>query len=67
VAPEARWSILHGTAKEQIDHVLASPTLFARLEMARFLNEELRDHTKIPPERLPTADSDHAPLVVRFG
>jgi endonuclease/exonuclease/phosphatase family metal-dependent hydrolase len=67
VAPNARGSIVHEGVREQIDHVLASPALFARLTAARFLNEELRDHTKIPPDALPTADSDHAPFVVWFG
>jgi endonuclease/exonuclease/phosphatase family metal-dependent hydrolase len=67
VAPEARGSIVVGGAREQIDHILASPALFARLESARFLNEELRDHGKIPREELPTVDSDHAPFVARFG
>jgi endonuclease/exonuclease/phosphatase family metal-dependent hydrolase len=66
-APEERWSIWHDGARHQIDHVLASPALHARLASARFLNAALRDHSRLLPTELPTVDSDHAALVVRFG
>ncbi len=68
VAPDLRYSTLHGGNRVQIDYVLATPILYARLGAAFFLNADLREH---PPAdsgcdaRL-TVDSDHAPLVVRF-
>jgi len=76
VEPGARFSSLHEGRACQIDHLLASVLLYARLETARFLNAELREHA---PGRgggndasddgveAPTVDSDHAPLVARFG
>ena len=68
-----RFSVLHDGRATQIDHVLASASLYARLEHAAFLNAGLRQH---PPVRgvhgeelraEPQVDSDHAPLVARFG
>jgi endonuclease/exonuclease/phosphatase family metal-dependent hydrolase len=72
VAREARFSVLHAGAPSQIDHVLASKSLYLGLRGARFLNAALRDHGAFDPtlassvEEAPTVDSDHAPLVVRF-
>jgi len=68
IASEARFSVLHGGAPSRIDHVLVTESLRARVVGARFLNAALRDHGDFDPEReeLPTADSDHAALVVRF-
>jgi endonuclease/exonuclease/phosphatase family metal-dependent hydrolase len=71
IEPAARFSILHEGRPEQVDHVLASTSLFERLESARFLNAALRDHG-MPGRRASeadamTVDSDHAALVVRFG
>ena len=65
----ARYSTLHEGRGVQIDHVLATPGLHARLVSARFLNEDLRDHGQLPEtgDEALTADSDHAPLVVRFA
>jgi endonuclease/exonuclease/phosphatase family metal-dependent hydrolase len=63
---EARWSILHRGAKEQLDHVLASQELASHVTEARFLNAGLRDHSLLDPS-ITTVDSDHAPLVVRFA
>jgi endonuclease/exonuclease/phosphatase family metal-dependent hydrolase len=64
VDPARRFSCFHGDSRVQIDHVLASESLRARLAGARFFNEHLRVHgsgdTLAP-------DSDHAPLLVRFG
>ena len=72
--PGARFSSLHDGRRTQIDHVLASASLYARLEDARFLNADLREHEPVideraggPPPPPPTIDSDHAPLVTRFG
>jgi endonuclease/exonuclease/phosphatase family metal-dependent hydrolase len=72
-APLARrFSILHDGEPAQIDHVLVTGNLYARLVEARFFNEELRPHAPVPivagaPVELGTIDSDHAPLVTRFG
>lgn len=80
IEPRARFSVRHDGRATQIDHVLASAPLYARLETAAFLNAELRQHPPAPrlgsgpqptdlgggdPE--PQTDSDHAPLVARFG
>jgi endonuclease/exonuclease/phosphatase family metal-dependent hydrolase len=73
VEARARFSSLHEGRACQIDHVLASALLYARLETARFLNAELREHAPVRDgdetsgEPAPTIDSDHAPLVARFG
>jgi len=69
VPPAERFSVLHRGSPSQIDHVLATASLHARLEGARFLNGQLRDHGPLPPDGqvAPTVDSDHAPLVVRFA
>ncbi len=68
-----RFSTLHGGHPMQIDHILVTSLLHARIVHARLLNDGLREHEPLPesgsgiePET-PTADSDHAPLVVRFG
>jgi endonuclease/exonuclease/phosphatase family metal-dependent hydrolase len=68
IEPAARFSVLHRGSAAQIDHVLVTENLHARLVGARFLNTELRDHGPFDPavEEAPTVDSDHAPLVVRF-
>jgi endonuclease/exonuclease/phosphatase family metal-dependent hydrolase len=72
----ARFSAMHDGRRTQIDHVLASAALFAHLQGARFLNAELREHAPVRPPAggasegdvgPPTVDSDHAPLVIRFG
>ena len=71
VPEEARFSILRYGAKQQIDHLLASPRLHARATRAAFLNEDLRDHSAFddhdPLDTDPVADSDHAALVVSFA
>ena len=67
------WQSLHEGRACQIDHVLASARLYARLETARFLNAELREHAPVRDgndaagEPAPTVDSDHAPLVVQLA
>jgi endonuclease/exonuclease/phosphatase family metal-dependent hydrolase len=74
--PERRFTTLHGGQRVQIDHVLATAGLHARVQAATFHNEALREHEPPPRgggapgeayEEAPTADSDHAPVVVRFG
>jgi endonuclease/exonuclease/phosphatase family metal-dependent hydrolase len=74
VDPAARFSTLHESRRSQIDHVLCTGAMRARLQDARFLNAELREHapvhgaTQAGDESVaPTVDSDHAPLVTRFG
>ncbi len=62
---EARVSTLHRGTPEQIDHVLATAGLHARLVSAHFQNEQLRDHP-FSPDEAPTVDSDHALLVARY-
>jgi endonuclease/exonuclease/phosphatase family metal-dependent hydrolase len=64
VDPARRFSCLHGDSRAQIDHVLASESLRALLVGARFFNDGLRVHD-VADALAP--DSDHAPLVVRFG
>jgi endonuclease/exonuclease/phosphatase family metal-dependent hydrolase len=66
--PEARrFSAMHDGRRAQIDHVLATASLYAHLREARFLNDELREHVFRDGEvEAPTIDSDHAPLVARF-
>jgi endonuclease/exonuclease/phosphatase family metal-dependent hydrolase len=59
-----RFSCLHNDSRVQIDHVLASESLRALLVSARFFNEALRVHDA---NDALAADSDHAPLLVRFG
>jgi len=72
----ARFSAMHDGRRTQIDHVLASAGLYSRLQGARFLNADLREHAPVRPlagggsggtVEPPTTDSDHAPLVTRFG
>jgi endonuclease/exonuclease/phosphatase family metal-dependent hydrolase len=68
IIPESeRFSILRYGARQQIDHVLATQGLRARLKSARFLNEELRDHSAFTDDMPPSPDSDHAALVVSFA
>ena len=80
VPEERRFSILHRGRRDLFDHVLLTGSLYARVTGAHLYNEALRDHGEpaapgaapddigdpaAPPP--PTPDSDHAPLVVRFG
>jgi endonuclease/exonuclease/phosphatase family metal-dependent hydrolase len=67
VDPAARFSVFHAGVPSQIDHVLATAALHARLVDARFLNAELRDHGAFDPACALSVDSDHAALVVRFS
>ncbi len=64
VDPARRFSCFHGDSRAQIDHVLATESLRALLVGARFVNDALRVHGS-GDELAP--DSDHAPLLVRFG
>ena len=70
VAPAQRFSMLHQGERTQLDHILLSPALRAKLSSAHFFNEELREHasvaTGVTPAAAPTNDSDHAPFVARF-
>ncbi|WP_394822773.1 endonuclease/exonuclease/phosphatase family protein [Pendulispora albinea] len=62
-----RFSVVHRTNRYEIDHMLVSAQLRAKMTQVRFLNENLRDHGLLEEHELPTPDSDHAPLVVRFA
>ena len=67
VEAQRRYSIVHGGTKGHIDHILVSESLRARMIGATFLNDQLREHPNVfEPGALPTADSDHAPLVAWF-
>ena len=77
VVPEGgRFSIIHRGNGMQIDHILVSAPLRARLKDAWILNDALREHSPVfagnsgaagaPCDALPTIDSDHAPFVARF-
>ena len=61
-----RFSVLHRGTRLEIDHMLLSTGLRARVTRARYVNDGLRDHSTLQDEDFPTPDSDHAPLVVRF-
>jgi endonuclease/exonuclease/phosphatase family metal-dependent hydrolase len=69
IPPQKRFSTLHGGRRLQIDHVLVTAPLQAQILRARIDNEALREHDPLPEsgDETPTVDSDHAPLVVRFG
>jgi exonuclease III len=47
---EQRFSIRHDGGRAQIDHILASAPLVARLRAARFFNDELREHAPLPSD-----------------
>jgi endonuclease/exonuclease/phosphatase family metal-dependent hydrolase len=68
VDPAERFSVLYRGRQAQIDHVLATASLHARLARAHFFNADLCDHGEFDPLRDEpiTIDSDHAPLVARF-
>jgi predicted extracellular nuclease len=69
IDPMRRFSHFHQGHPAQIDHVVATLELRRRVLEARFLNDALRAHDPLPADgdETPTVDSDHAPLVVRFG
>lgn len=72
IDPALRYSCIHSGVRAQIDHVLATAPLAARLLTARFLNADLRDHGDQAcggggANAALAIDSDHAALVVRFG
>jgi endonuclease/exonuclease/phosphatase family metal-dependent hydrolase len=62
VAPDLRYSVLHGGERAQIDHVLATKNMFERAVRGRFHHEGLRDQG----DEEWTVDSDHAPFSVDF-
>lgn len=64
---EHRYSARHGGGYEQLDHILATENLKARLHSAEFLNADLRDPGPFDPNAPPTVESDHAPFIARFA
>jgi endonuclease/exonuclease/phosphatase family metal-dependent hydrolase len=67
IEDSARFSLIHDGRRTQLDHILASAGLYSRLQSARFLNEELREHEGSVEADAMTVDSDHAALVARFA
>jgi endonuclease/exonuclease/phosphatase family metal-dependent hydrolase len=69
IEPARRFSIVHEARPTQVDHILATAGLTARLRGARFLNATLRDHGPVREAdyEAMTVDSDHAPLVAYFN
>jgi endonuclease/exonuclease/phosphatase family metal-dependent hydrolase len=69
IAPAERYSVIHDGRGVQLDHVLATADLRARVTGAHFVQAQLRDHGPYVPgvAEAPSIDSDHAPLVVCFG
>ena len=68
LVPEAqRYSCFHGKEKSLIDHILASPRLFALAKSCEIYNEALRHHGPHVEPIAPTEDSDHALCVATFG
>lgn len=64
---ERRHTLMHFGSTRAIDHVLVSAPLLARVTSAHVFNEDLRDHDALRAAgETRFADSDHAPLVVRF-
>jgi endonuclease/exonuclease/phosphatase family metal-dependent hydrolase len=65
--PETRrFTVLHGGRPCMLDHVLASPTLFARYRSVEIHNEALEDEAEAERRVAPLADSYHAPVVATF-
>jgi endonuclease/exonuclease/phosphatase family metal-dependent hydrolase len=66
IVREERFSVIHNTWREQIDHILVSQVLRDALASAAFMNAGLKDggpHIENPP---PTVESDHALFLARF-
>jgi endonuclease/exonuclease/phosphatase family metal-dependent hydrolase len=64
LAPERRFSLIHGGHRWLVDHILASPALRVRHDGTEILNEALQDETA--PTDLLFGGSFHAPLVATF-
>lgn len=62
-----RYTALFRGRTQTLDHMLVSPALAARLASADADLQGLRDHGPFDPNALPTADSDHALVLARFG
>lgn len=67
LAPERRYSCLHGNDKTLIDHVLASERLFRAAKSFDIYNDKLRYHGPHVEPVAPTEDSDHALCVAEFS
>ena len=63
---EHRFSVVHGTWRDQIDHILVSQALRNELDSAAFFNEGLKDQGPFEENAPPTIESDHALFVARF-
>ena len=67
LAPDRRYSCLHGNNKTLIDHVLVSERLFRAARDYEIYNEALRYHGPHSDQIPPTGDSDHALCVAEFA
>ena len=63
IAPERRYSVMHGGDRALYDHMLASRSLWAGFRHAELHNEALVDEGAVGPD---TPFSFHAPLVAEF-
>lgn len=66
VKEHKRFTALHRGKPGQLDHLLLSADLFAKLTGADVLNDDLHDHGPFVPGAPPTIESDHALHVARF-
>jgi endonuclease/exonuclease/phosphatase family metal-dependent hydrolase len=67
IAPEERYSVMHGNERTLIDHVLVSERLFRAAKSYEIFNEAIRYHGPHNDLAAPTSDSDHALCVAEFG
>ena len=64
---ERRWSVLHGSRREMLDHVLASGALYRHFRQIEVYNQGLADEAIIAAGSGAVATSSHAPLVAEFS
>ena len=67
LAPERRYSVMHGNDRTLIDHILVSDRLFREVKTFEIYNEALRYHGPHVDQNPPTEDSDHALCVADLG
>lgn len=66
IAADRRWSVLHHSRPQMLDHILASRTLYGRMRSIDVYNEALGDEA-VGHDRVDrAAGSYHAPVVVVF-
>lgn len=67
VPEERRYTVIHAGAHVLLDHILASPTLAARLRGVEIHNERLGDEAVAFARAAVTPQSFHAPVVAEFA